>query len=1121
MLRERLKVAVRSSLVAVGLAVFMAGPLYGQARGKIQGRVVDAATGAPIAGAQVTVEGTTFGNLTNDQGFYFINEVGAGEQSIRAQFIGYRAMVVENERILAGQTTTMNFELEQTAVELEAITVEGERNPLVPRDQTVSKSIVKGELVDQAPFDNSSEIILLQPGVVQTNRGVTIRGGRANEEAVFIDGVLVRSFGTGRADNVQVPTNSLQQVDVTVGAFAAEFGEAQSGIISFVTRSGGPRFTGSLELQTDQISPDSWRTNFNRLEATLGGPIVGPLTFFLAGTFQSNFFSRNDGMPDLLLNNGAATCPDKEQYAAIGCAAGQTATFATPATSNVGGATDFIDLTAPSFVDWDNGRTQPYNFRGTNVFTGNLNWQLPRGSRINFAYTRNDIQNYGRGGAFNGRGGTTPGASLYRTDNVDGTVNTRNVFTLGWFQTITQSATQQLALDFRASYQTDKQKNGAVDYDWWQDNRDPFLGYTLGSPEFVVPEDTTLIGFKVFEPTDEFVQVVRSGAVPADSLQIYPARRDLIAIQSLPGLSADFPLRSNPYGWKTGHPTAGVGNTGLSVRNEERLQLRGALDWQLGRFNRLKFGGEYIAVDVSFSNVNLYQVSLPPETSNPKRWGAFLQDRLDIGDLVLEGGIRIDGLTPNVEYPTVPGFVFNVPDSLKAGFVSAVPTAPGDPVSFAPLDPACNGASSCASNYHPGQNKTEVSPRLGASFPVTPTSTFRLSYGKFVQTPAFFTGAAVGTIGLMRNINNDLRAGTSNTNTTFARDVDLPSTRTFEFGYRQLFGTNLVIDVAAYNKKQRAGLTFRKLPYEDPTNPGQIFFLNALTNNDFTETNGLDAKVDWAVGNLFQTSVAYSFLTAAGTGSDPFTYTGLILRGVSNIATITGLPEQPPEVLLPLEQSRTHNISMTGSLLLPSDMFEKGTAASILFNQFGAFFVLSVRSGLPFTKLINQGLGQVGPPSFAGLNGIPQTQLSALQTPWQTTFDIRFTKGFDTGAMNWQLFLDWRNPFGLKNTQQVFIETADPVNELFRTTYMAGALRDANLDGDTDVDDFDIAAESPDYDFNKFMLMQAEERFGNGDGIFTVAEQELAFGTAYEQVNAVNNFVVSNQQLRLGVRLAF
>ena len=78
----------------------MAGPLYGQARGKIQGRVVDAATGAPIAGAQVTVEGTTFGNLTNDQGFYFINEVGAGEQSIRAQFIGYRAVVVENERIL-------------------------------------------------------------------------------------------------------------------------------------------------------------------------------------------------------------------------------------------------------------------------------------------------------------------------------------------------------------------------------------------------------------------------------------------------------------------------------------------------------------------------------------------------------------------------------------------------------------------------------------------------------------------------------------------------------------------------------------------------------------------------------------------------------------------------------------------------------------------------------------------------------------------------------------------------------------------------------------------------------------------------------------------------------------
>jgi outer membrane receptor protein involved in Fe transport len=250
MLLDWLRGAFRSGLTAAGLTLFTVAPLLGQATGKIQGRVTDAATGAPIAGAQITVEESTLGNLSNDQGFYFINEVPAGLTSVRAQFIGYRPLVIEAERILAGFTTTLNFELESTAVELEAITVEGERNPLVPRDQVASRSIVRGEMVDELPLDNVGDIVVLQPGVIQTNQGRTIRGGRPNEEAVLIDGVATRAFGTGTAANITIAPNALEQVDVTIGAFSAEFGDAQSGVVSFVTRRGGPRYTGLLEVGT-------------------------------------------------------------------------------------------------------------------------------------------------------------------------------------------------------------------------------------------------------------------------------------------------------------------------------------------------------------------------------------------------------------------------------------------------------------------------------------------------------------------------------------------------------------------------------------------------------------------------------------------------------------------------------------------------------------------------------------------------------------------------------------------------------------------------------------------------------------------------------------------------------
>jgi hypothetical protein len=83
-------------------------------------------------------------------------------------------------------------------------------------------------------------------------------------------------------------------------------------------------------------------------------------------------------------------------------------------------------------------------------------------------------------------------------------------------------------------------------------------------------------------------------------------------------------------------------------------------------------------------------------------------------------------------------------------------------------------------------------------------------------------------------------------------------------------------------------------------------------------------------------------------------------------------------------------------------------------------------------------------------------------------------------------------------------------------------MSDTRLDGEPDIDDFDIRAESPENPFNQFMLLRAEQRFGNGDGIFTVEEQEAAFGQMYENDFGINSrFKTSDQLMRLGVRIAF
>ena len=120
-----------------------------------------------------------------------------------------------------------------------------------------------------------------------------------------------------------------------------------------------------------------------------------------------------------------------------------------------------------------------------------------------------------------------------------------------------------------------------------------------------------------------------------------------------------------------------------------------------------------------------------------------------------------------------------------------------------------------------------------------------------------------------------------------------------------------------------------------------------------------------------------------------------------------------------------------------------------------------------------------------------------------------------------RLFADFENPFGFTNTSQVFLETGGTRNETFRSRLLSQRMRDDRLDGDTQIDDFDIASESPENALNVFALREAERRFGNGDGIFTVEEQEATFGAWYELFFGPQWFEHSNRSLRLGLEVWF
>lgn len=277
--------------------------LHGGTTGKIAGRITDAENGEPLPGANVQLEGTTLGAATDIDGNYTILNVPPGLYTVRISFIGYQTVRVRDVRVNVDFTTRVDQALQPSAVEMAAVEVVGERNPLVREDLTNTLVAVTAEQIDALPVDQIRDVILLQAGIVEDNDGALhIRGGRSNEIAFQVNGLsIVNPFSN--TQGVGLATNAVQEVSVSAGTFSAEYGNALSGVINFVTKDGGPEYHGSLKFWTgdhfstrDDLFFNIEQTdlfNNNRQEWTLSGPV--PLTNQKLSFFTSGVRQEDDG----------------------------------------------------------------------------------------------------------------------------------------------------------------------------------------------------------------------------------------------------------------------------------------------------------------------------------------------------------------------------------------------------------------------------------------------------------------------------------------------------------------------------------------------------------------------------------------------------------------------------------------------------------------------------------------------------------------------------------------------------------------------------------------------------------------------------------------------------------
>lgn len=404
---------------------------------------------------------------------------------------------------------------------------------------------------------------------------------------------------------------------------------------------------------------------------------------------------------------------------------------------------------------------------------------------------------------------------------------------------------------------------------------------------------------------------------------------------------------------------------------------------QVDDINLLKVGAEFRRHELTFKDdfvvVNedtgeRFVSSNGRYVNSPIEFSAYVQDKVELGGLIINAGIRFD-------YFDSKGRVLIDPSSKEALFLEN---------RLADLDPSqidLDEGGFPIIDYTPDTHfkdadpQWQISPRIGVAFPISESGVIHFSYGHFFQIPNFFNlyqnpffqlgSSGSGLIGLVGNAN-----------------LEPEQTINGEIGLKQQLSAASAIEVTAYYRDIR-NLT------GTATDPIQISGTSArygmLVNSDFGFVRGIVFRFDQRVGGSFFASADYTYQVAKANASDP-----------SQIYNAAATKQELEKQILPTNWDQRHTANITFS-------YRQGQSWGFgLVGQFG--------TGEPFTP--QQTTKQTGAiiPTIIPLN--------SERKPITANIDLDFYKNINVGSRgSLQVYGRVDNLLDTKNEYQVFGDT--------------------------------------------------------------------------------------------------
>jgi len=169
---------ILSGAAGCALSIAACAPRLGAQTSAVSGRVVDAVTGAPLAGAMIDVptraRGTVIaGARRTDPDGRFLLALDAGFHSLRISRVGYEAQRLDSVQLRAGEVTQLIIQLRTRTAVLEAVRIsESSAEATTAPDRSASSSVVGTQKIQARIASSLGDHVRAVPGMDVAQTGI-------------------------------------------------------------------------------------------------------------------------------------------------------------------------------------------------------------------------------------------------------------------------------------------------------------------------------------------------------------------------------------------------------------------------------------------------------------------------------------------------------------------------------------------------------------------------------------------------------------------------------------------------------------------------------------------------------------------------------------------------------------------------------------------------------------------------------------------------------------------------------------------------------------------------------------------------------------------------------------